>query len=115
MKNDHRSNPYSGPYDSIRIEDHDDSSTEVDETIDLNEKDYIHQSRASSWFGALKEYGWLIHAFLLLVIIVLLLDKGLHQHGKDHYFEGGGDLAGFAPECSSIPILSSMQMTLNNT
>lgn len=108
MNNDHRRNPYDSPYESVKIEDHDhdDSSTDVAETIDLNEKDYVQPSRASwleSWLATLREYGWLIHAFLLLVIIVLLLDRGFHQHGKDHYFEGAGDLTGFAPECRFDP------------
>ena len=98
---DQRGNPYGSPYDTVRTDDHDDSSTEVSETIDLNEKDYLHSERKkkTSWLAALKDYGWLVNAFLLLVVIVLQLDGGWHKHGRDHYFEGGGDLTGFAPEC----------------
>lgn len=105
---DRRSNsPYaSGPYDSVRIEDHDDSSTEVD-TIDLAEKGYA-PPRKTSWLSALKEYGWILHVFLLLVIIVLLMDG--HKHGKNHYFEGAGDLTGFAPECVFLELLEITAM-----
>ena len=70
----------------------------VSDTIDLNEKDYLHSERKkTSWVPALKDYGWLINAFLLLVVIVLQMGRG-HKHGRDHYFEGAGDLTGFAPE-----------------
>ncbi|RYP74715.1 hypothetical protein DL769_003974 [Monosporascus sp. CRB-8-3] len=97
MKDDHGSSPY----ETTRIEDHDDSSTEFDETIDLNDKDYMstgsHPTKRR-WLAALREHGWLVNAVLLLVIIVQLVEKGWHKHGKDHYFEGAGDLTGFAPE-----------------
>ncbi|RYP77316.1 hypothetical protein DL770_007083 [Monosporascus sp. CRB-9-2] len=97
MKDDHGSSPY----ENTRIEDNDDSSTEFDETIDLNDKDYMPTSSYLTkrrWLAALRDHGWLVNAVLLLVIIVQLIEKGWHKHGKDHYFEGAGDLTGFAPE-----------------
>lgn len=91
-------------------EEDDSSSTDVDlEALDLSEKDYMHEattSRArkdhekSGFLAVLKEYWWLIDMFLLAVIIVLLLGSGWGSHGKDHFFEGAGDLTGFAPEFS---------------
>ena len=99
MNNGDRGNPYDSSYNTVHIDDHDDSSTEVSDTIDLNEKDYLHNERKkTSWVTALKDYGWLINAFLLLVVIVLQMGGGWHKHGRDHYFEGAGDLTGFAPE-----------------
>ncbi|KAI1658255.1 hypothetical protein F4813DRAFT_357866 [Daldinia decipiens] len=91
-----------------RDEDRDDSSsTDVDlEALDLNEKDYMHES-ATSWTGSsekstflaiLKEHRWLIDTFLLVVIVLLLLGGDFRRHGREHFFEGGGDLTGFAPE-----------------
>ncbi len=109
MKDDSRTSPYAGPYDSIHIDDHDDSSTEVDETVDLNEKDYL-RPRRTSWLAIMKEYSWVLNVFLLLVVIVLLLDGGWHKHGKDHYFEGAGDLTGFAPECELVHIIPRIRM-----
>lgn len=88
-------------------EEDDSSSTDVDlEALDLNEKDYMTSSRPgnrnekSGFLAVLKEYRWLIDTFLLVVIIVLLLGNGWGRHGKDHFFEGAGDLTGFAPEFS---------------
>lgn len=90
--------------------DHDDSSSSTDvdlEALDLNEKDYLHDSgmdgeqrgeRKSGLLAILKEYWWLGNTFLLMVIIVLLLDGP--SHGRKHYFEGAGDITGFAPEFS---------------
>jgi hypothetical protein len=104
------------PYTTIQIDDHDhdhdDSSTEVDETVDLNEKDYMqpHEaapSRKTGWLEEVRQYRWMIEIFLLVAIIFLLLEKQWsHQHGKDHYFEGAGDLTGFAPECTLTSIIT---------
>lgn len=93
---------------TVREEDQDDSSsTDVDlEALDLNEKDYMHgdasrsRSNKSGFLAALKEHRWIIDTFLLMVIIVLLLGNDWGRHGKDHFFEGAGDLTGFAPEFS---------------
>ncbi|KAI1378172.1 hypothetical protein F4677DRAFT_385256 [Hypoxylon crocopeplum] len=93
----------------VHEEDHDDSSsTDVDlEALDLNEKDYMHSTAATrtgnedqktGFLTVLKEHWWLVDTFLLVVIIVLLL--GGPSHGKSHYFEGAGDITGFAPEFS---------------
>ncbi|KAI0004756.1 hypothetical protein F4779DRAFT_599326 [Xylariaceae sp. FL0662B] len=93
-------------YRHLDLESQDDSSssTDVEETLDLNEKDYMQTSAPSQkggFLSALKTHRWLIDTFLLVVILFLLLEKQLtHHHGKDHYFEGGGDLTGFAPEFS---------------
>ncbi|KAI1408817.1 hypothetical protein F5Y13DRAFT_194066 [Hypoxylon sp. FL1857] len=93
----------------IPEEDHDDSSsTDVDlEALDLNEKDYMHGATSrtetekdSGFFVVLKEYWWLVDTFLLVVIIVLVLGNSWGRRGRDHFFEGAGDLTGFAPEFS---------------
>lgn len=91
-------------------EEDDSSSTDVDlEALDLNEKDYMHEAAATRagqnqgkgrFLAVLKEYWWLVDGFLLVVIIMLLLGNGWGSHGKDHFFEGAGDLTGFAPEFS---------------
>jgi hypothetical protein len=88
------------PYQGVHIEDLDESRTDV-ETIDLNEKDYLHmhQPRRDGWLTTLKSHRWLLDTVLLLVVIALLLEKGWSTHGKSHYFEGAGDITGFAPEC----------------
>ncbi|KAI1489094.1 hypothetical protein F5X96DRAFT_642251 [Biscogniauxia mediterranea] len=94
------------PYHSIRAEDHDDSSTDVEETIDLNEKDgdYMQDPSSSPWskrrqmLAAFKEHRWLIDTFLLLVIVALLLEKSWASRGQNHFFEGAGDITGFAPQ-----------------
>ncbi|KAI1777962.1 hypothetical protein F4818DRAFT_408567 [Hypoxylon cercidicola] len=94
---------------TVREED-DSSSTDVDlEALDLNEKDYMHETATprsgkdqekGGMLAVLKEYWWLVDTFLLFVIIVLLMGNGWGSHGKDHFFEGAGDLTGFAPEFS---------------
>ncbi|KAI0834882.1 hypothetical protein F5Y06DRAFT_306482 [Hypoxylon sp. FL0890] len=93
----------------IPEEDHDDSSsTDVDlEALDLNEKDYMHGATSRTGkeedgglFATLKEYWWLVDTFLLVIIIVLVLGNSWGRRGKDHFFEGAGDLTGFAPQFS---------------
>ncbi|KAI1761478.1 hypothetical protein GGR53DRAFT_27207 [Hypoxylon sp. FL1150] len=110
MKDDRRQKEEYRTLPTVHEED-DSSSTDVDlEALDLNEKDYMHeeaaptragQSQRKSGFSAvLKEHWWLVDGFLLVIIIVLLLGNGWGSHGKDHFFEGAGDLTGFAPEFS---------------
>ncbi|KAI5867933.1 hypothetical protein GGS23DRAFT_2514 [Durotheca rogersii] len=86
------------------------TTTDVDlEALDFAEKDYMHgpavlrmskPERESGFFTLLKEYWWIFNTFLLLVIIVLLMDKSWSRRGKEHYFEGAGDITGFVPEFS---------------
>ncbi|CAJ2506774.1 Uu.00g079600.m01.CDS01 [Anthostomella pinea] len=101
MKNDHRA-PLDR-YHSIHAEDHDDSVTDVEETLDLNEKDYMHHSerpKANQVLTALKSHRWLVDTFLLLVVIALLLEKNWAHCSNNHFFEGAGDVTGFAPQFS---------------
>ncbi|KAI1338257.1 hypothetical protein F5Y15DRAFT_388199 [Xylariaceae sp. FL0016] len=88
-------------YHSIGADD--DSNTDVDETIDLNEKDYMHsqtRSKHSQILAAVKKHRWLIDTFLLLVIVALLFEKSWASKRNNHYYEGAGDITGFAPQFS---------------
>ncbi|KAI1477886.1 hypothetical protein F4774DRAFT_388028 [Daldinia eschscholtzii] len=107
MKDHQRSKDLYRKFSSRHEEDRDDSSsTDVDlEALDLNEKDYMHESTPltgtsgkSEFLAILKEHRWLIDTFLLVVIVLLLLGGDFRRHGREHFYEGGGDLTGFAPE-----------------
>ncbi|KAI8626110.1 hypothetical protein F5Y19DRAFT_448039 [Xylariaceae sp. FL1651] len=90
-------------YHSIHAEDDEDSSTEVNDTIDLNEKDYLHvspRSKKSEFLAAFKAHRWLVDTFLLVVIVALLLEKSWARRRNYHYFEGAGDITSFAPQFS---------------
>ncbi|KAI8966711.1 hypothetical protein F5Y11DRAFT_660 [Daldinia sp. FL1419] len=108
MKDHRKSKDLYRKLSMARDEDRDDSSsTDVDlEALDLNEKDYMHETE-TSWTGAggknvvlaiIKENRWLIDTFLLVLIVLLLLGGDFRRHGRAHLFEGAGDLTGFAPE-----------------
>lgn len=85
-----------------------DSETERHIRLSLVEEgDYMHsrpmrRRRSSSsrggFLAAMKEHRWLIDTGLLAMIIFLLLFRP--QRGREHFWEGAGDLTGFAPEFS---------------
>ncbi|KAI2631035.1 hypothetical protein GGR54DRAFT_182458 [Hypoxylon sp. NC1633] len=98
------------PLSAVREQDRvrDSSDTNLEEALDLNEKDYMHsvvstrtmKEKENKLRAAFKEYWWLVDTLLLVVIIVLMLGRPGSQHGKSHYFEGAGDVTGFAPQFS---------------
>lgn len=110
----HRRDPSYDQHDDDE-DDYDDSITDVESEHDrhirlslVEEGDYMHsrpmrrrrQSRVASGGGvlaAIKEHRWLIDTGLLVMIMFLLLFRP--QRGRDHFWEGAGDLTGFAPEC----------------
>ncbi|KAI1122526.1 hypothetical protein F5Y10DRAFT_253832 [Nemania abortiva] len=96
MKNDKNTNCYH----NIHVEDDEaDSGTEIDDL--LTERDYVQtssQSKGKRLITIFKAHRWAVDTFLLLVIVALLLEKRL-AHGRNyHYFEGNGDITGFAPQ-----------------
>ncbi|KAJ8126842.1 hypothetical protein O1611_g6796 [Lasiodiplodia mahajangana] len=97
MKNDKKTNYYYNNH----IRDEDDSGTEVDDL--LNEGDYVQtplQPKRGQFFAIFKAHRWVVDVFLLLVTIALLLERSLIRGPNHHYFEGNGDVTGFAPQFS---------------
>lgn len=102
-------------YDSRNDEDDEEegSVTDVDSEHDrhvrlslVEEGDYMHSrpmrrrkpsSSRGGFLATMKEHRWLIDTGLLAMIIFLLLFRP--QRGRGHFWEGAGDLTGFAPEC----------------
>ncbi|KAI0805199.1 hypothetical protein GGR55DRAFT_655735 [Xylaria sp. FL0064] len=88
-------------YHNIHSEDDDNLDTDV---VDLlHERDYLQtppQSKKTWFLSMFKAYRWLVDTFLLLVIAALLLEKNWTHRRNHHYFEGNGDIAGFAPQFS---------------
>jgi hypothetical protein len=95
MKSDTNTNRYR----TMHVEDGD-SGTEIDDL--LNERDYVQassQPNRSRFLAIFKAHRWVVDTFLLFVIVGLLLERSLTRRGNDHYFEGNGDITGFAPQC----------------
>ncbi|KAI0017574.1 hypothetical protein F4780DRAFT_755101 [Xylariomycetidae sp. FL0641] len=91
-------------YRSIRAEDHDDnddSSFGEAETIVLSEKDYRQSpppSMTRQFLSGLLEYRFLVDTFLLVVIVALLFERHWAHRSNNHFYEGAGDMTGFAPQ-----------------
>ncbi|KAK9418734.1 hypothetical protein SUNI508_07754 [Seiridium unicorne] len=92
-------------YQSVREDERDeidDLDAHIEDTIDLDEKDYIHTPRKSKRRQALdllRRYRWVIDGFLVALVVMLLVDRqwtGKSQQ-KEEKLEGAGDVSGFAP------------------
>ncbi|KAI0103865.1 hypothetical protein GGR51DRAFT_245302 [Nemania sp. FL0031] len=86
-------------YHSIHNKDEEDSGTEVDDL--LNESDYVQtpsQPKGGRFLAIFKAHRWVVDVFLLLVTIALLLERSVVRGPNYHYFEGNGDVTGFAPQ-----------------
>jgi hypothetical protein len=92
--------------------DHEDSSTEADESLMCHEDTEWKNSHVDRvrWktqrgriFAALASYRWVLDTTLLFVILALLVDRKFHgQPTRSHSYEFAGDLTGFAPTCESL-------------
>lgn len=101
-------------YQSVREEERDeidDLDAHIEDTIDLDEKDYLNTPprppRRTRAVELLRRYRWMIDGFLVALVIMLLLDRHWTRDEpvKEIQNEGGGDITGFAPRCKSPRIV----------
>lgn len=69
----------------------------------LNERVHLQvpsRSKKARLLATFKAHQWLVDAFLLLVVVILLSGR-IWMHRRDrNYLEGNGDITGFAPAFS---------------
>lgn len=70
----------------------------------LNERVHLQvpsRSKKARLLATFKAHQWLVDAFLLLVVVILLSGR-IWMHRRDrNYLEGNGDITGFAPACEA--------------
>lgn len=99
-------------YQSVKADDRDevdDLEMHIDDTIDLDEKDYMHMAppptRRARILGVLNRFRWVIDGLLVALLVMLLVDRqwggGKTPKGTQvqTQYEGAGDVTGFAPRC----------------
>jgi hypothetical protein len=106
-------------YESIQVDDGDDSSiTEVEESLMGDERQmhveelrqrYTTKSKRIACLSILKETRWFLDTVLLLVIVGLLLrDQSRKANPQTSEHEVGGDFTGVGPHCTVLPEICRM-------
>lgn len=113
-------------YQSVKADERDevdDLEMHIDDTIDLDEKDYMHMAppptRRARVLGVLNRFRWVIDGLLVALLVMLLVDRqwggGKAPKETQAQYEGAGDVTGFAPRCMSRQNLISMLVCLTLT
>ncbi|KAI4596609.1 hypothetical protein KJ359_005365 [Pestalotiopsis sp. 9143b] len=98
-------------YQSVKADERDevdDLEMHIDDTIDLDEKDYMHMAppptRRARVLGVLNRFRWVIDGLLVALLVMLLVDRqwggGKAPKETQAQHEGAGDVTGFAPRFS---------------
>jgi len=90
-------------YETVHIEEHDDSSTEVDESLLGDEKQWEQDGLARgrsrrTCLSRLAPLRWVIDTLLLCAILGLLIRDQLRKQPANQW-DFGGDFTGVGPRC----------------